>query len=59
MVMSDGDAPVAECSRFLAEHIPQATLATIPARSHWTFDESPEQFLQAVDQYVKTLQKAK
>ena len=57
VVMSDGDAPVVECSRFLAEHIPQATLATIPAKSHWTFDESPEQFLQAVDEYVKDLQK--
>lgn len=59
VVMSDGDTPVVECSRFLAEHIPQATLATIPARSHWTFDEAPERFLQAVDKYVKTLQKEK
>jgi len=59
VVMSDGDAPVVECSRFLAEHISQATLATIPARSHWTFDESPEQFLQAVDRFVKSLRKEK
>jgi pimeloyl-ACP methyl ester carboxylesterase len=57
VVMSDGDAPVVECSRFLAEHIPQATMATIPARGHWTLDEAPEQFLHAVDKYVKILQK--
>ncbi len=59
VVMSDGDKPVVECSRFLAEHLPRATLAIIPARSHWTFDEAPEQFLQAVDKYVKTLRKEK
>lgn len=55
VVMSEGDTPVAECSRFLAEHIPQATLAVIPAKSHWTFDEAPEQFMQAVDQFVRRL----
>lgn len=55
VVMSDGDAPVVECSRFMAEHIPQTALAVIPAKSHWTFDEAPEQFMQAVDQFVKRL----
>ena len=55
VVMSEGDAPVAECSRFMAEHIPKTALAVIPAKSHWTFDEAPEQFLQAVDQYVSRL----
>ena len=55
VVMSDGDAPVVECSRFMAEHIPQTALAIIPAKSHWTFDEAPEQFMQAVDQFVRRL----
>ena len=55
VVMSEGDTPVVECFRFLAEHIPQTTLAVIPARSHWTFDEAPEQFMQAVEQYVRRL----
>jgi len=56
VVMSEGDAPVVECSRFLAERIPQAKLAVIPARSHWTFNESPEPFLEAVDRFVRRLQ---
>lgn len=55
VVMSEGDAPVVECSRFMAEHIPQTALAVIPAKSHWTFDEAPEQFMQAVDQFVRRL----
>ena len=57
VVMSEGDAPVVECSRFMVEHIPQATLAVIPAKSHWIFDEAPEPFMQAVDQYVSRLRK--
>jgi pimeloyl-ACP methyl ester carboxylesterase len=55
VVMSEGDAPVVECSRFMTEHIPRAELAVIPAKSHWTFDEAPEQFMQAVDQFVRRL----
>jgi len=55
VVMSEGDAPVVECSRFLAERIPRATLEVVPARSHWTHLEAPELFLQAVDNYVKHL----
>ena len=55
VVMSDGDAPVVECSRFMVEHIPQATLEVIPARSHWTHLEVPERFLQAVDQFARRL----
>lgn len=55
VVMSEGDAPVVECSRFMAEHMPQATLAVIPAKSHWTFDEAPEPFMKAVDQYLGSL----
>jgi pimeloyl-ACP methyl ester carboxylesterase len=55
VVMSEGDAPVVECSRFMAEHIPQATLEIVPAKSHWTHLEAPERFLQAVDQFVRRL----
>lgn len=55
VVLSEGDTPVAECSRFLAQHIPKATLEIIPAKSHWTFTEEPEKFLQAVDQFVSRL----
>ena len=55
VVMSEGDAPVVECSRFMTDHIPQATLAAIPAKSHWTFDEAPEPFMKAVDQFVSGL----
>jgi len=53
VVMSEGDAPVLECSRFMVEHIPRATLAVIPAKSHWTHLEAPERFLQVVDEYVR------
>ncbi len=52
VVMSDGDAPVVECSRFMVEHIPEAKLEVIPARSHWTHLEAPEQFLKVVDQFA-------
>lgn len=55
VVLSEGDTPVVECSRFLAQHIPKATLEIIPAKSHWTFTEAPEKFLQAVDQFVSRL----
>jgi pimeloyl-ACP methyl ester carboxylesterase len=55
VVLSDGDTPVVECSRFLAQHIPRATLEIIPAKSHWTHLEAPEKFLSAVDQFVSRL----
>jgi pimeloyl-ACP methyl ester carboxylesterase len=55
VVMSKGDAPVAECSRFMAEHIPQATLEVIQAKSHWTHLEEPEQFLKVINQLVERL----
>jgi proline iminopeptidase len=57
VVMSDGDAPVVACSRFMVEHIPEAKLEVIPAGSHWTHLEAPEQFLKAVDQFAGVLQK--
>ncbi|HEY50512.1 MAG TPA: alpha/beta hydrolase [Dehalococcoidia bacterium] len=55
VVISDGDTPVVECSRFMAEHIPQAMLEVIPARSHWTHLEAPERFLKSVEQYLRRL----
>jgi pimeloyl-ACP methyl ester carboxylesterase len=55
VVLSDGDIPVVECSRFMAQHIPRATLEIISARSHWTHLEAPEKFLSAVDRFVSRL----
>ncbi|HUU65377.1 MAG TPA: alpha/beta hydrolase [Dehalococcoidales bacterium] len=55
VVLSDGDTPVVECSRFMAQHIPRATLEIIPARSHWTHLEAPEKFFSAVDRFVSRL----
>lgn len=53
VVLSAGDTPVVECSRFLAQHIPEATLEVIPAKSHWTHLEMPERFWQAVDRFAR------
>lgn len=52
VILSEGDTPVLECSRFLAQHIPQATLESIPARSHWTHLEMPERFCQVVERFI-------
>ena len=57
VVMSEGDAPVVECSRFMAEHILQATLEVVQAKSHWTHLEAPEQFLKVINQFVERLKK--
>ena len=51
VVLSEGDAPVAECSRFMARRIPKAVLEVIPARSHWTHLEAAEKFLSVVDRF--------
>jgi pimeloyl-ACP methyl ester carboxylesterase len=55
IVLSEGDTPVVESSRFMAEHIPKVVLEIIPARSHWTFTEAPEKFCQVVDRFVTRL----
>jgi len=55
VVLSEGDAPVVECSRFMAQRIPGATLEIIPAKSHWTHLEAAEEFLSAVDRFVRRL----
>lgn len=55
VVLSEGDTPAVECSRFLAQHIPRATLEIIPAKSHWTHLEAPERFLPVVDRFVTGL----
>lgn len=55
VVLSEGDTPVVECSRFMAQRIPRATLEIIPARSHWTHLEVPERFWQVVDRFATEL----
>lgn len=55
VLLSEGDTPVVECSHFLAEHVPKAKLELIPARSHWTHLEAPNEFLSAVDRFVMWL----
>ncbi|MEE9399901.1 MAG: alpha/beta hydrolase [Dehalococcoidales bacterium] len=55
VVASELDTPVIECSRFIVQHIPQATLEIIPAKSHWTHMEEPEKFWRVVDRFVARL----
>jgi pimeloyl-ACP methyl ester carboxylesterase len=55
VVASELDTPVIECSRFMVQHMPQATLEIIPAKSHWTHLEEPEEFLRVVDGFVARL----
>ena len=55
MVRSEGDAPVVECSRFMAERILRSKLEVIQAKSHWTHLEAPEQFLKVINQFVEHL----
>jgi pimeloyl-ACP methyl ester carboxylesterase len=55
VVLSDGDAPVVECSRFMVDRIPDARMVVIKAKSHWTHLESPGEFLRVVDDFVRGL----
>ena len=55
VVISEFDTPVAECSRFIADCMPRATLHVLPARSHWTHLETSEEFLSVVDKFVTLL----
>ncbi len=55
VAFSEGDDPVIECSRFLAESIPKARLVEIPASSHWTQLEAPEAFHQVVEKFLSDL----
>jgi pimeloyl-ACP methyl ester carboxylesterase len=52
VVMSEHDTPVKGSSRFIAECMPNAVLKVLPARSHWTYREAPEKFLNAVDDFL-------
>jgi len=54
VVLGELDTPVAECSQFIAQRVPRATLEIIPASSHWPHLEAPETFLHAVDQFIGT-----
>jgi pimeloyl-ACP methyl ester carboxylesterase len=55
VVSSEFDTPVLECSRFMVQHLPEATLEIIPAKSHWTHLEAPAEFLQSVGRFVALL----
>lgn len=55
VVLGELDTPVVECSRFMAQHIPRATLELIPAAGHFTHLEAPERFLPVVDRFVAQL----
>lgn len=55
VVLSEGDTPAVECSRFMAQHIPGATLEVVPAKSHWPHLETPEEFLAVVERFVTKL----
>jgi len=55
VVLSELDIPVVECSQFIVQRMPRAALVMIPAKSHWTQLEAPEEFLSAVDQFVTRL----
>jgi len=55
VVCSDADKPVIECSRFMVEKMPHAQMVEVSAKSHWTHMESPDRFLQVVDDFVSKL----
>ncbi len=55
VVLSEEDTPVVECSQFIVQRVPRASLEIIPAKSHWTHLEAPEKFLAAVDRFVSRL----
>jgi len=55
VVLSEEDTPVVECSQFIVQRVPGATLEIIPAKGHWTHLEAPEKFLAAVDRFVRRL----
>ncbi len=55
VMLSTGDEPVVECSKFLVHHLPNATLAEISARSHWTHLEAADVFHQSIDRFLDAL----
>ena len=55
VVLGELDGPVLECSRFMAQRIPQAELVAIPGAGHWVHLEAPGPFLEAVERFVARL----
>ena len=55
VVMSEHDTPVKSSSQFIAECMPNAALKVLPAQSHWTHREVPDEFLRAVDDFLAHL----
>lgn len=55
IVLSEFDTLVIECSRFMAQCMPRATLELIPAKSHWVHLESPQIFLEVVERFLSKL----
>jgi len=55
VVMSEFDTLVVECSRFMVQHMPRATLELIPAKSHWVHSEKPQIFLEIVERFLSKL----
>ena len=55
IVFSEFDTLVVECSRFMAECIPVATLEMVPSRSHWVHLEKSQMFLEVVERFLSSL----
>ncbi|CAN7720461.1 alpha/beta hydrolase [Bradyrhizobium sp. LjRoot220] len=48
----DTQGSLAQIWRVLAQHIPNATTAVIPGARHWIFDQAPQQFSEAVLEFL-------
>jgi pimeloyl-ACP methyl ester carboxylesterase len=55
IVLGEADTPVIECSKFMAQTMPRATIEIIPAKSHWVHLERPQLFLEAVERFLSKL----
>ena len=55
IVFSEFDTLVVECSRFMVQCMPRATLELIPTKSHWVHLEKPQIFLEVVERFLSKL----
>jgi pimeloyl-ACP methyl ester carboxylesterase len=55
VVFSESDTLVTDCSRFMVQSMPRATLALIPSKSHWVHLENPQIFLGSVERFLSSL----
>jgi pimeloyl-ACP methyl ester carboxylesterase len=55
VIFSEGDTPVADCSKYLTKCIPAAKLVEIPASSHWTQLEMPDVFHKVIEEFISNL----